>query len=173
MPDVDELSSAKSNYRVCAFDFGLKHIGVAVGQSLLRTAEPIAVIKAKDGRPSWDELGALIVQWQPDFLLVGLPLNMDGSSSEMAAAAADFAAAIRDRFGVSVTLIDERLTSWSVQNDMEENNSRPQSKRSKAEAAKQRSGKKRSSKSKRAKSGPDVHQHSACLILETWMNENL
>ena len=74
MHDLDDLSSASSNYRVCAFDFGSKNIGVAVGQSLLRTAEPIAVIQAKDGRPSWDEIGHLLEQWQPDFLLVGLPL---------------------------------------------------------------------------------------------------
>tara|TARA_X000000950_G_scaffold287779_1_gene401592 strand:- start:1472 stop:1960 length:489 start_codon:yes stop_codon:yes gene_type:complete len=154
-------------------DFGLKHIGVAVGQPVTHTASPLVTVAAQDGQPDWAHIGRLLKEYNPSDIVVGLPLNMDGSSSEMAAAAADFAAAIRDRFGVSVTLIDERLTSWSVQNDMEENNSRPQSKRSKAEAAKQRSGKKRSSKSKRAKSGPDVHQHSACLILETWMNENL
>ena len=114
MPDVDELSSAKSNYRVCAFDFGLKHIGVAVGQSLLCTAEPIAVIKAKDGRPSWNELGALIAQWQPDFLLVGLPLNMDGSESEMSTRARKFAKRLHGRYGIKVELCDERLSSFEA-----------------------------------------------------------
>ena len=114
MPDVDELSSAKSNYRVCAFDFGLKHIGVAVGQSLLCTAEPIAVIKAKDGRPSWNELGALIAQWQPDFLLVGLPLNMDGSESEMSTRARKSAKRLHGRYGLKVELCDERLSSFEA-----------------------------------------------------------
>ena len=120
MPDVDELSSAKSNYRVCAFDFGLKHIGVAVGQSLLRTAEPIAVIKAKDGRPSWDKLGALIAQWQPDFLLVGLPLNMDGSESEMSTRARKFAKRLHGRYGLKIELCDERLSSFEAKSNRHE-----------------------------------------------------
>ena len=120
MPDVDELSSAKSNYRVCAFDFGLKHIGVAVGQSLLCTAEPIAVIKAKDGRPSWNELGALIAQWQPDFLLVGLPLNMDGSESEMSTRARKFAKRLHGRYGLKVELCDERLSSFEAKSNRHE-----------------------------------------------------
>ena len=120
MPDVDELSSAKSNYRVCAFDFGLKNIGVAVGQSLLRTAEPIAVIKAKDGRPSWDKLGALIAQWQPDFLLVGLPLNMDGSESEMSTRARKFAKRLHGRYGLKVELCDERLSSFEAKSNRHE-----------------------------------------------------
>ena len=120
MSDVDELSSAKSNYRVCAFDFGLKHIGVAVGQSLLRTAEPIAVIKAKDGRPSWDKLGALIAQWQPDFLLVGLPLNMDGSESEMSTRARKFAKRLHGRYGLKVELCDERLSSFEAKSNRHE-----------------------------------------------------
>ena len=120
MPDVDELSSAKSNYRVCAFDFGLKHIGVAVGQSLLRTAEPIAVIKAKDGRPSWDKLEALIAQWQPDFLLVGLPLNMDGSESEMSTRARKFAKRLHGRYGLKVELCDERLSSFEAKSNRHE-----------------------------------------------------
>ena len=120
MPDVDELSSAKSNYRVCAFDFGLKNIGVAAGQSLLRTAEPIAVIKAKDGRPSWDKLGALIAQWQPDFLLVGLPLNMDGSESEMSTRARKFAKRLHGRYGLKVELCDERLSSFEAKSNRHE-----------------------------------------------------
>ena len=114
MPDVDELSSAGSNHRVCAFDFGLKHIGVAVGQSLLRTAEPIAVIKAKQGSPSWDEIGQLLEQWRPDFLLVGLPLNMDGSESEMSARARKFAKRLHGRYGLKVELCDERLSSFEA-----------------------------------------------------------
>ena len=120
MPDVDELSSAKSNYRVCAFDFGLKNIGVAAGQSLLRSAEPIAVIKAKDGRPSWDKLGALIAQWQPDFLLVGLPLNMDGSESEMSTRARKFAKRLHGRYGLKVELCDERLSSFEAKSNRHE-----------------------------------------------------
>ena len=120
MPAVAALSSPKRNYRVCAFDFGLKHIGVAVGQSLLRTAEPIAVIKAKDGRPSWDELGALIAQWQPDFLLVGLPLNMDGSESEMSTRARKFAKRLHGRYGLKVELCDERLSSFEAKSNRHE-----------------------------------------------------
>ena len=126
MPDVDELSLAGSNYRVCAFDFGLKHIGVAVGQSLLRTAEPIAVIKAKEGSPSWKEIEQLLEQWQPDFLLVGLPLNMDGSESEMSTRARKFAKRLHGRYGLKVGLCDERLSSFeakSIRHELQDHRS--------------------------------------------------
>ena len=136
MPDVDELSPTRSNHRICAFDFGLKHIGVAVGQSLLRTAQPIAVIKAKQGKPSWDEIGQLLEQWQPEFILVGLPLNMDGSESEMSARARKFAKRLHGRYGLKVELCDERLSSFEAKSIRHERQgSRPQTSTVDAEAA--------------------------------------
>jgi putative Holliday junction resolvase len=69
------------------FDFGAKNIGIAVGQDLTKTANPLTVIKAKDGKPQWEEIQDLIDQWKPDILIVGLPLNMDGTEQAMTQAA--------------------------------------------------------------------------------------
>src|SRR5690606_16707927 len=71
------------NERVIAFDFGLRWIGAAVGQSMLATGSPLARLKARDGIPRWEEIDALLEEWKPDRLVVGLPLNMDGSESDM------------------------------------------------------------------------------------------
>jgi putative holliday junction resolvase len=99
---------------VLACDFGLKHIGVAVGQTVTRTATPVGVIGARDGKPDWSALDAIVERWQPDLLVVGLPLNMDDSAGEMAARAEKFAARIRTRYRRRVELIDERLTSFEA-----------------------------------------------------------
>lgn len=61
------------------FDFGMKRIGVAVGQTVTKTARPLTVIQAAQGIPQWDALSKLIKTWQPDALVVGIPLNMDGT----------------------------------------------------------------------------------------------
>ena len=96
---------------VLAIDFGLKHFGLAVGQSVSRTASPLSAIAARDGTPDWGTLDAAIDEWRPDRLLVGLPLNMDGSTSEMAERARTFAKALKRRHAQPVELVDERLTS--------------------------------------------------------------
>ena len=112
MPDVDELSSVGSNHRVCAFDFGLKNIGVAVGQSLLRTAEPIAVVNAKQGSPVGMKLDNY---WNSGSLICWLACpNMDGSESEMSARARKFAKRLHGRYGLKVELCDERLSSFEA-----------------------------------------------------------
>ena len=61
------------------FDFGMKRIGVAVGQTVTQSARPLKTIKAKEGVPDWDEIEQLIKIWQPDAFIVGIPLNMDGT----------------------------------------------------------------------------------------------
>ena len=96
---------------VLAFDFGLKSIGVAVGQSITRTASPVATIAARGGTPRWEAVDAVVESWRPARLLVGLPLNMDGSESEMSARARAFAQLLEERYRVAVVLVDERLTS--------------------------------------------------------------
>jgi len=99
---------------VLAFDFGLRHIGVAVGQTVTRTASPLETIRATDGRPDWKSVDRLISDWRPCRLLVGLPLNMDDTESEMSERARVFARRLADRSGVEVTLVDERLTSYAT-----------------------------------------------------------
>ena len=66
-----------------AFDFGLRQIGVATGNCLLGTTQPLPILTAKDGVPDWRVLEGLVDEWGPDLLVVGDPLNMDGSDSEL------------------------------------------------------------------------------------------
>lgn len=103
-----------------AFDFGTQFIGVATGQSITQTASPLPALKAKDGQPNWDEVGALLNQWQPQLLLVGLPLNMDGSVSELSRRARRFAGRLQGRFGVTVQMMDERLSTREARDQLGE-----------------------------------------------------
>lgn len=96
---------------VLAVDFGLRHIGLAVGQTVSRTASPLGVIAAKDGKPDWSALDAAVREWRPQRLLVGLPIHMDGRQSEMSLRAQQFAGTLKDRYGRQVDMIDERLST--------------------------------------------------------------
>lgn len=100
-----------SSITVLGFDYGTKSIGVAIGQSLTGSANPLLSIKAVDGIPKWEEIGLLIEEWKPDLVVVGLPLNMDGSEQEMTQRAKKFANRINGRFGVKIATQDERLTT--------------------------------------------------------------
>lgn len=94
-----------------AFDYGLKNIGVAFGQSVTGTASELPPLKARDGVPDWHEVEALIKHWQPHKLLVGWPLNMDDSETELCPRVKKFANRLHGRFGLPVALFDERLTT--------------------------------------------------------------
>ncbi len=97
-----------------AFDFGMRHIGVAVGQFITRTANPLTTLSAVNGKPDWDRLGKLIDSWQPQSLIVGLPLNMDQTESEMCENARAFAAKLEHRYSLKVHMVDERLTTFEA-----------------------------------------------------------
>lgn len=94
-----------------AFDFGLKYIGVATGQSVTQTATPLTTLKAKNGQPNWSEIQNIVNEWKPDALVIGIPLNMDGSSGNMAALARKFAQQLSDKTNLTVHECDERLSS--------------------------------------------------------------
>ena len=81
-----------------AFDFGTTKIGVAVGQQITGTASPVAVVKARDGIPQWLAIDRLVEEWQPKVLVVGLPINMDGTESDMSKAAARFSRRLHGRY---------------------------------------------------------------------------
>lgn len=99
------------------FDFGTKQIGVAVGQTLTREARPLCNLKARDGQPQWEQVEALLKEWQPSALVVGLPLNMDGTPSDMSARAQKFANRLHGRFGLPVHTHDERLTTFAAKGE--------------------------------------------------------
>ena len=96
------------------FDFGTRNIGVATGQVITQTASPLPSLKAKDGIPDWTQIEALITEWRPDAIVVGIPLNMDGSESEMSRRARKFGKRIHGRFNLPFYEADERLTSFEA-----------------------------------------------------------
>lgn len=93
---------------ILAFDFGTRRIGVAVGNELLASARQLEPLPARDGIPDWNVVTRLVEEWQPDLFVVGLPLNMDGSESEMSARARKFGKRLYGRYGKSCEMVDER-----------------------------------------------------------------
>ena len=96
------------------FDYGTKQIGVAVGQAITGQARELCVLKAQNGVPDWGQIERLVKEWQPDAMVVGLPLNMDGTPSEMSERAAKFARRLHGRFNLPVHTHDERLTTFEA-----------------------------------------------------------
>lgn len=129
------------------FDFGERRIGVAVGQTLTATATPLAIVEAIDGRPPWMRIEALVEEWSPDAVVVGLPLNMDGSEQDMTARARRFGNQLRGRFSLEVHFADERLST-------REAHARPQAGRARRD-------------------GEPRDDVAAQIILESWMAQQL
>lgn len=96
------------------FDYGTKQIGVAVGQVITGQARELCILKAQNGVPDWQKVEALLKEWQPDAIVVGLPLNMDGTRSEMSERAEKFARRLNGRFNLPVHTHDERLTTYEA-----------------------------------------------------------
>jgi putative Holliday junction resolvase len=96
------------------FDYGTKQIGVAVGQLITGQARELCILKAQNGVPDWQKVEALIREWQPDAIVVGLPLNMDGTPSAMSERAEKFARRLNGRYNLPVHMQDERLTTYEA-----------------------------------------------------------
>ena len=94
-----------------AFDFGEKRIGTAIGQTVTRTATPLETIPVRGARPDWNAVDRLVESWKPDALVVGLPLNMDGTDQWITTRARRFANRLHVRSGLPVHLADERLST--------------------------------------------------------------
>ncbi len=134
--------------QLMAFDFGTRRIGLAVGQRLTAGASELKPINARDGVPDWDQLGRIIQEWQPDAFVVGLPLNMDGSDSDMSRRARKFAGRLEGRFHKPAYMQDERLSSFEAKGMVREQ-----------------------------QGYTNFGEHSvdglaACLILESWMTDH-
>ena len=104
-----------SHGTILGFDFGTRRIGVAVGQTLTGSTRPLTTLRADKAQADWAAIGLLIKEWQPAQLVVGLPVNMDGSEHELAATVRAFAEELRRRYALPVHLIDERLSSHEAQ----------------------------------------------------------
>ena len=132
---------------ILAFDYGKKRIGVAIGQTITRTANCYPILPAdKTGMPDWQQVKQLLKNWNITDILVGVPLNMDGTEQPMTQAAKLFCEELRKRFQLPVHEIDERLTTKSVR-----------------ESLFQEGGYKALQKA-------PIDSLSAQLILEQWMN---
>lgn len=103
-----------------AFDFGTSTIGVASGQTLTGSATPLPSIKHGRRRPDWQAIDDLIARWRPRILLVGLPLNMDGTENRLCGLARQFAESLENRTNLAVELVDERLTTREAHERKEE-----------------------------------------------------
>ncbi|WP_153634088.1 Holliday junction resolvase RuvX [Marinobacter salsuginis] len=104
--------------RIMAFDFGTRRIGVAVGQELLGSGQPVALVPARDGIPDWQQIESLLEEWRPDLVVVGLPLNMDDTENDMCARARKFGKRLHGRYHVPVEMVDERLTSFEAKGEV-------------------------------------------------------
>lgn len=128
------------------FDFGTKRIGAAVGNDLTMSARELPPIKARDGIPDWNVCEKYLNEWKPKEVIVGLPLNMDGTESELSQRAKKFANRIKGRFNIPVCMHDERLSSHEAK------------------------GLVMSSTGERDFGKHSVDGLAACLILESWFS---
>lgn len=126
-----------------AFDYGEKRIGVAVGQTLTGTANPLETIRVTGAGPDWGAISRIVRAWQPDTLVVGLPLNMDGTEQGVTARARRFANQLHGRLGLPVDLVDERLTTREARDRL----------------------------ACAGRAGDDDHPVAAQIILEGWLNQ--
>jgi len=130
---------------VLGFDVGSHWTGVAVGQTRTGTASPLQPLRLRNGKPDWTRIEALIREWQPQRLVVGLPTGMDGSPHRMTETARRFARQLEGRFHLPVEFADERLTTREAWQIAESRGSRHLDK-------------------------PDIDGIAAVLITETWLS---
>ena len=133
---------------VLAFDYGLRQIGVAVGNCLTSSTQPLAILKAKDGIPQWQELEKQLKEWRPDLVVVGDPLNMDGSDGLLGERARKFGKRVHGRYGLAVEMVDERLSSFEAKQTRQERGHQGNYKMD------------------------PIDSYAAELILQTWMRES-
>lgn len=137
---------------VLAFDYGTRRIGAACGDTLSRTASPLAAVENSPAGPRWERIDALLAQWQPAAIVIGLPYHADGSASVMGTRVRGFAGQVESRYHLPVHLVDERYSSL--------------------EAASRLRGARASGALKRRVARADVDAAAACVILERWFIES-
>lgn len=136
---------------VVAFDYGLRRIGVACGDTVSRSASALKTVPAEARGPRWESIASMLHEWQPDLAVVGLPYNVDGTDNDMTIAARGFAAELTRRFGLEVVMVDERYSSL--------------------EAGARLQTARESGLRRRRVAKSDVDAAAACVILERWFTE--
>jgi putative Holliday junction resolvase len=140
---------------VLGFDFGMKYIGVAVGQSITKTAKPLTTLRSHAGVPKWDEIHQLVKEWKPTQLIVGIPLNMDGTEQPMTLAARNFGNLLKEKIPLPLHEVDERLSSWEAKNRVFDPNAVKKKLKGKKELIE------------------EVNAVAAAILVEQWLRENL
>ncbi len=136
--------------QVLGFDFGEKRIGVASGQSITRSANPITTLNAINNKPDWKAIEDLIKEWKPDALIVGLPFYLDGTKSEMTLRAEKFSRQLDGRFHLPVHTHNEALSSFEAEQFLQ---NQPQGK-------------------KKQHNKPDIDKLAAAIIVQSWLEQN-
>ena len=144
-----ELTAAADRNILLAFDFGHRRIGVATGNLLTGTATPLGTVESAGG-PPWNHLDRSIEEWRPGRLVVGVPGG--AGAADVAAAAHEFADALKRRYGLPVVTTDEQLSSRAAQSLLREARATGRMKR-------------------RVNKG-DVDSHAACIIAQQWMGSS-
>tara|TARA_X000000368_G_C22618080_1_gene531044 strand:- start:74 stop:466 length:393 start_codon:yes stop_codon:yes gene_type:complete len=106
--------------QVISFDFGTKKIGVAVGQTETKTSSPLQIVFSKNNSVNWDEIESIVNEWKPNLILVGKPLNMDGSDSDMMEKVDIFYKKLEKISKIPCEYVDERLTSFEARESLTE-----------------------------------------------------
>lgn len=136
----------EQNLTALGFDYGTSWIGVAIGQTTTQTASPLKPLRNINIHPDWDSIQKLIQQWQPDRLVVGLPLKMNDDKTDVTDKARRFSRQLEGRFQIKTELIDERLTTREAWQILEQ-------------------------KAQKKVAKPDIDSIAAVLITETWLNQ--
>ena len=138
----------KRSRTILGFDFGTKRIGIAIAQEVTGTSNPLITVTAVKHKPDWDSISKIIEEWQPDLLVIGLPLHMDGTEQDMTQAARRFSNQLNGRYQIPIALMDERLSSNEAESILNEQSSTRSHYQNKAQ----------------------IDMISAQLILQSWMS---
>ena len=107
--------------QIIAFDYGTKKIGVAVGQTETYTSSPLQIIINKDDKVNWSEISILLNEWKPELIIIGKPLNMDGTDSEIMKKVDKFFQKLKSTYEAEYQYVDERLTTFEAREILKEN----------------------------------------------------
>lgn len=124
------------------FDFGLKRIGVAIGQTITRTASPETVVNSRDGVPDWAHITQLFEHWKPVAIVVGLPMHLDGTEQPFTQSARKFGQRLHGRYQCPLFFIEEQLSSHEAEQRLKS----------------------------RAHPNTQLDAHAAQIILENWLS---
>ena len=108
--------------QILAIDFGLKKVGLAIGNTLTKTSMPISTIFYKSKQELFNLLEEHVIEWKPEFIIIGNPLNMDQTESEMSKLAEKFSTQFSKKFNLAVELVDERLSSFEAKEFTKDDN---------------------------------------------------